>query len=147
MNISQQGREIKARLDNFDQIENDPTLTEGQKQAAYDSLIADYKAWQHKFDNSQELISKLGGNPGDLGNAPRTSANKLEIATKGYDINPLTFDNTAIDKILKSMDEGNPIVGKTFINEVGKKAFNTVESLLPAQLNPNVVARIHEDRF
>jgi HK97 family phage major capsid protein len=87
------------------------------------------------------------------------------ITTTMRDLNPLVFDDHALNTIQKSMELGAPadksdwmsrpqINTKIFRGAIESKAFNSVEgagtvadSLLPAQLMPGVVERVHEPRI
>jgi HK97 family phage major capsid protein len=134
-----------------------------QKQLKQD--LADYFAetetlkWEASrlgVDSKSAAMAQFGG---DLGNHPgiTTKSGPLSnlrpggqpITTTGGQLQPLEFDANAISVLAKSYESKTPVS-----TLVSTKAFNTVESgftlttpsLLPAELAPGVVERIHEDR-
>jgi HK97 family phage major capsid protein len=150
------------RLKNFGRdYENDPSLSEHQKQVAYETLEADFKRWQTDMENYEARGTLPMSTVTDSGNAAHKSVvphrggalsnirpNGKSIMTTGGMLQPLEFDAEAISVLSKAFD------AKTAASTLVTKAFNTVEtgqslttpSLLPAQLAPGVVERIHEDR-
>jgi HK97 family phage major capsid protein len=127
--------------------------------------LADYFAeketldWHAKRLNVDAKGAAMAQSGGDLGNRPgiTTKSGPLSnlrpggqpITTTGGQLQPLEFDANAISVLAKSYESKTPVS-----TLVSTKAFNTVESgftlttpsLLPAELAPGVVERIHEDR-
>lgn len=72
--------------------------------------------------------------------------NGRRITTLGRDVNPFVIDERTLDLVSKSLDSGHAFQVKLFKDAV-TKGFNTVEPLLPAELMPGQVERIHEPRI
>lgn len=155
--LDAQGRELQARLDNFAaDYENNPRLTEAQKQKAYETLQADYETWELNIDRHQhgrEFLKKMGTNPAGLRAQPTTQLFDGLVADKnithtGGQLAPLTFDGKALSAIGTSYETNQPIRVKAFSAET--KTFSTtlptMTGLLPAQLHPGVVERVWDVR-
>ena len=70
------------------------------------------------------------------------------ITTLGRDLNPFQIDEHTLDLMSKSLKTGHAFQVKLVDEDrVTTKGFNTVESLLPAELMPGLVERIHEPRI
>jgi HK97 family phage major capsid protein len=153
-----QQKDLDLRLKNFSAIEDDDTLSEAQKQKAYEVLEADHKAWkanmaQYEARNGNTPMSKMIDASGQLVGATKALSNILidgkPITTTGGMLQPLTFDEHTIEVLSKAYEAKTPVS-----TMVSTKAFNTVESgfttttpsLLPAQLAPGVVDRVHPPR-
>ena len=57
-------------------------------------------------------------------------------------MNPLAFNDSSLQRMYKAFQSRESMS----IRGVETKAFSTVDSLLPAELDPQVVAHIHEWR-
>jgi HK97 family phage major capsid protein len=98
-------------------------------------------------DLAPEMTTKgMTGTP--MGALSNIRPNGKAITTTGGMLQPLEFDKDAVSVLSKAYE------AKTPVSTLVTKAFNTVEtgysqttpSLLPGQLAPGVVERIHEDR-
>jgi HK97 family phage major capsid protein len=69
------------------------------------------------------------------------------ITTLGRDVNPFHVDERTLDLMSQSVKTGHAFRVKLVGDGVTTKGFNTVESLLPAELMPGVVERVHEPRI
>jgi HK97 family phage major capsid protein len=153
-----QGKDLDLRLKNFGAIENDPTLSEAQKQHAYEVLEADHKSWKANMEQYEARNGNIPmSNAIDTGSQPARATKALSnirvngksIYTTGGMLQPLTFDEHAIEVLSKAFEAKTPVS-----TLVSTKGFNTVESgfttttpsLLPAQLAPGVVDRVHPPR-
>lgn len=115
----------------------------------------------HKGLDADPRYAALRGN-GDIGAASKAAGHTngrapvsehfdkdgRRITTLGRDINPFQIDERTLELMSKSVKDGHAFQVK-LVDEsrVGAKNFNTVESLLPAELMPNVVERVHEPRI
>jgi HK97 family phage major capsid protein len=74
--------------------------------------------------------------------AASAATEPVKLATKGVQpgrlVNPLVFSEGALEAVFKAASSRQSI---------STKAFSTVEGLLPAQLNPNILGKIHESRL
>jgi HK97 family phage major capsid protein len=176
--LQSQGKDLELRLKRFDaDYEDNPRVSESQKQIEWDRLQSDYDTWKETMDRHKSTMrigdktinagdKRIGYHdiPSGFGDAATTTSkgipmtgnkalsnirpNGQAITTTGGDLQPLEFDAHAI----KALRDG--FESKTPTSTLVSKAFNTVEtgysttttSLLPAQLAPGVVERIHEDR-
>lgn len=152
-----QGRELTKRLDNFAaEFENNPHLTEAEKQKAYNSLRAEYEAWEadyERHEHGQEFFKKMGDNPAGLGAQPTTQLFDGLVAGKnithtGGQLAPLTFDGKALSAIGTSYETSQPIRVKAFNAETKTPtpSLPSMTGLLPAQLHPGVVERVWDVR-
>ncbi|ORB70860.1 hypothetical protein BST44_22790 [Mycobacterium scrofulaceum] len=71
------------------------------------------------------------------------------ITTLGRDVNPFRIDAHTLDLMSQSVKTGHAFQVKLVGDGITTKTpnFNTVDSLLPAELMPGVVERIHEPRI
>lgn len=156
--LDSQGRELQARIANFEaDYENNPRLTEVQKQKAYEALQADYDTWEinsYRHQHGQEFLKKMGDNPAGLGAQPTTQLFDGLVADKnithtGGQLAPLTFDGKALSAIGTSYETSQPIRVKAF-NAETKTAptpcLPSMTGLLPAQLHPGVMERVWDVR-
>lgn len=108
----------------------------------------------------KEFGKKMGSNPGGgLGSVTSKATGDgtpvsehfdqhgRRITTLGRDVNPFRIDERTLDLMSKSVKSGHAFQVKLVEDGVTTKGFNTVESLLPAELMPGVVERIHEPRI
>lgn len=153
-----QGRELTKRLESFAaEFENNPRLSEAQKQKAYEALQDEYEAWESnmtRYENGQESLKNMGDNPAGLGTRPTPQlfdglvAGKNVTATAG-ELAPLTFDGTAIGALAASYETNAPIRVKAFQADTKTGPVPSLPSmtgLLPAQLHPGVVERVWDVR-
>lgn len=152
-----QGRELTKRLDNFAaEFENNPHLTEAEKEKAYKSLRAEYEAWESnmtRHENGQESFKKMGTNPAGLGEKPNAQLFDGLVADKnithtGGQLAPLTFDGKALAAIGSSYETSQPIRVKAFSADTKtlSTSLPSMTGLLPAQLHPGVVERVWDVR-
>jgi HK97 family phage major capsid protein len=184
-NLESQAKDLKARIKyHREHVEDNPSLSETEKARAWESIKRDFEDWearQSKAAAGAAFMKKMGGadaassNPGGVKGIIPTMGGKAisenfdkngkPITTTMRDLNPLVFDEHALNTIQKSMEMGAPadradwmsrpqINTKIFRGDIETKAFNSVEgagtvadSLLPAQLMPGVVERVHEPRI
>jgi HK97 family phage major capsid protein len=122
-----------------------------------------YDAERFKWERDREeaskgLMKKMGDNPGGLGTAPSNASDGTpvsehfdqhgrRITTLGRDVNPFQIDARTLDLMSKSVKTGHAFQVKLVEDGVTTKGYNTVDSLLPAELMPGVVERIHEPRI
>ncbi|POX92233.1 phage major capsid protein [Mycobacterium kansasii] len=137
--IEAKGRELQQRLAHFGRdIENNPRLTEDQKHKTYEILRTDFEAWKEdcaRNEIGKEFVRKMGDNPGGLGSQPKLLMKGRRL---GREVCPLAFKEADLKAVHKAMETGQ---------NIRIKAFSSVESLLPAQLYPNVIGKIHEHRL
>ena len=76
---------------------------------------------------------------GDMGNEPNVTTK----AMTGAQLSPMAFGQKSLQRMYKAFQERQ----NCSIRAAETKAFSTVDSLLPAQLDPQVVAHIHEWRI
>ena len=101
----------------------------------------------------------MGDNPGGLLSATSKATSDgtpvsehfdqhgRRITTLGRDVNPFQIDARTLDLMSKSVKTGHAFQVKLVEDGVTTKGYNTVDSLLPAELMPGVVERIHEPRI
>jgi len=89
----------------------------------------------HKAATSRKY-ALLYGTSGDA--AGQNSGPAYKTKTLGRDACPLAFTEESLKAVHKAIENGQSI---------RVKAFSTVEPLLPAQLFPSVIGRIHEHRL
>lgn len=114
-------------------------------------------AWtneQKALDNERSVVeatNKMGGmESGSLGNY----ANSFPLPNKrlkGREACPLAFRESDFRAVHKAMESGQNITikgtGGIFGDNVETKAFSTVDPLLPPELFPSIIAKIHEHRL
>jgi len=96
---------------------------------------------RHKAAEADPRIVALKSFGGDLGaefDAPVT-----QKAT-GAQLSPLAFSDSSLKQMYKAFQNRQPFSIRA---EVSKKAFSTVDSLLPAELAPGIIAHQHEWRI
>jgi hypothetical protein len=88
------------------------------------------------YANAEAMMNKMGGlAAGSLGNAELPLPNKR---MKGRDFCPLQFREEDLKAVHKAMERGE---------NIRIKAFSTVDPLLPPELFPSIIAKIHEHRL
>jgi HK97 family phage major capsid protein len=146
----------RAQLD-AEASEIDAALTQAVETKSYTDLEALEKrvsalADARKDLEREEAIKKATSDPryaalrnyrgdaGNFANAAGTDSDGPVYQTKklGRDVCPLAFTEESLKRVHKAMQDGQSI---------RVKAFSTVEPLLPAQLFPSVIGRIHEHRL
>jgi HK97 family phage major capsid protein len=118
--------------------------------------------WAHENESikiAQEAIRRMGENPGGLGSVTSKATGDgtpvsehfdqhgRRITTLGRDINPFQIDERTLDLLSKSVKTGQAFQVKLVEDGVTTKGYNTVESLVPAELMPGAVERVHEPRI
>jgi hypothetical protein len=83
----------------------------------------------------------LRGYGGDAGSEPQIIAPQK---TTGAQLNPLAFGQKSLNAMYKAFKDRQPMTIKA---EPITKSFSSVDSLLPAQLDPQVIGQIHEWRI
>jgi HK97 family phage major capsid protein len=111
--------------------------------AKYDHKVKEWHDEQEDLDRAKEankagnaLAGKLGGNPGDV----RGSDYATKKSVTGKQLSPLAFDESSMKAMYKAFKNRQPMA-------IEAKSFSTVDSLLPAQLAPGVIAHQHEWRI
>lgn len=169
--IKAKGLELEKRLANFNtEIEDNPSLSESQKQKSYEGLKAEYEAWEaehKKHEIGQGLIAKMS-NHGEIPNP--TFAKTIEgnnnmsdrlsdakfvgvdgrvIETKGAQLSPLNVDDDAIKAMDQHHRTGLPVRVKGMTAAQGSVGLKTLDAsmptmtgLIPAQLLPGIVERV-----
>jgi HK97 family phage major capsid protein len=101
-----------------------------------DNLAQARKDLDRPIDPRIAAVAMYGG---DLAASP-------EVTTKatGAHVSPMAFSDASLQKMFNAFKDRQPLSIKA---EVATKAFSTVDSLLPAQLDPQVVGHIHEWRI
>jgi len=124
--------------------------TEAQTLAQYKAKINEWYEEQDVLDRAragnvsvEAMVSKMGVCAGDLGNANPPSPTKR---MKGRDACPLAFKESDFRALHAAMEKGQNIRIKS-VGDVSTKAFSTAESLLPAQLYPGIIGKVHEHRL
>jgi HK97 family phage major capsid protein len=163
-------KDFIRRCENFERdIEDNPSLSEATKAYEWKKLQADFRDIQSEIDQRHDIgeetnkgikaVTKALASAGSTaeqkgavshrgGALSNIRPNGKPILHTGGQLQPLDFDAEAISVLSKAYD------AKTPVSTMVTKAFNTVESgsslttpsLLPAELAPAVVERIHEDR-
>jgi HK97 family phage major capsid protein len=80
-----------------------------------------------------------------LDSEPATTGN--DRPRPGYQANPLNFSDASLKAMAKAALSRQATVAKATPKKVDAKAFSTVDSLLPPQLLPGIVAHQHEWRL
>jgi hypothetical protein len=112
---------------------------------------------------SSSAYAAVRGFGGDLGSASNAAGHDINgrtpvsehfdqhgrcITTLGRDLNPFQIDEKTLELMSKSVKTGHAFQVKLVDEDrVTRKGYNTVDSLLPAELMPGVVERIHEPRI
>ena len=123
-----------------------------------DQWYAENDLINDRTESGERFAKKMGDNPGGLGTAPSNASDGTpvsehfdqhgrRITTLGRDVNPFQIDARTLDLMSKSVKTGHAFQVKLVEDGVTTKGYNTVESLLPAELMPGVVERIHEPRI
>lgn len=143
--------ELEKRLANFTtEYENNPTVSESQKEKAYRALAADFTAWEaecEKLNIGKAFIKRMGTNPTGLGTAPNTdSLYQLGAKGLGKDVYPFALPKDEVHKAYETVSRGgNYIIKARNFGET--KTFTSVESNLVPQLAPGVVGEYFEARL
>jgi HK97 family phage major capsid protein len=159
--LTAQAQAIEARFKEYQ--------AQGEPEWMGKSIDRDMAAWQQAWDqietarknyeSGQAFMTKMGTNPGGLGSVTTKSTgdgtpvsehfdqNGRRITTLGRDVNPFHIDERTLDLMAKSVKDGHAFQVKLKQDGVTTKGFNTVDTLLPAELMPGVVERIHEPRI
>jgi HK97 family phage major capsid protein len=87
-------------------------------------------------DATNAMMNKMGGSAGDLGNASNPPSPTKRM--KGREFCPLQFREEDLKAVHKAMECGQ---------NIKIKAFSTVDPLLPPELFPSIIAKIHEHRL
>ena len=95
-------------------------------------------AREERINSSDPCSAALRRSGGDLGSQPMMTRK----APTGAQVNPLAFNDSSLQRMYKAFQSRESMS----IRGVETKAFSTVDSLLPAELDPQVVAHIHEWR-
>lgn len=118
-----------------------------------------FKWEREKEEACKGFMNKMGDNPGGLLSATSKATSDgtpvsehfdqhgRRITTLGRDVNPFQIDARTLDLMSKSVKTGHAFQVKLVEDGVTTKGYNTVDSLLPAELMPGVVERIHEPRI
>jgi HK97 family phage major capsid protein len=126
--------------------------TEAHTLAQYKAKINEWFEEQEELDRAragkasvETMVRKMGVAAGDLGNASNPSPTRR---LKGRDACPLAFKESDFKALHKAMETGQNIRIKSVgVGDVETKAFSTAESLLPAQLYPGIIGKVHEHRL
>jgi HK97 family phage major capsid protein len=164
--INARERELKSRADALQRRMD--VSTKNMSAETYTSIRAEFNAIQaeKKALNAERDAYNAGlkmNNWGDAGTAPRLHGDGRiagtpvsehfgkdgkRITTLGADLNPFVITEKTLDLVSESIQSGHAFQVKLMDGaNVETKSFNTVESLLPAELMPGVVERIHEPRI
>lgn len=146
---------MEKRLANFTTAyENNPTVTEPQKEKAYRALRADFTAWEvecEKLNIGKAFITRMGSNPAGIGTAPNTdSLYQLGAKGLGKDFYPFGLPKAELQKAFEVIKRGGNYIieDKSFASgAVETKTFSSVESLLVPQQAPGVVGEYFEARL
>jgi HK97 family phage major capsid protein len=125
--------------------------TEAQVLAQYKGKINEWYDEQEALDRAragnasvEAMVSKMGVFAGDLGGTSSPPTKRM----KGRDACPLAFKEADFRALHKAMETGQNIRIKSVgVGDVETKAFSTAESLLPAQLYPGIIGKVHEHRL
>jgi HK97 family phage major capsid protein len=100
----------------------------------------------HKAAASDPRWAAIAGSMGDAADQPvRAKEVKRPL---GREACPLAFTEESLKAVHQAMQEGRNIRVKAFNPaDVQTKAFSTVDPLLPAELFPSIIARVHEARI
>ncbi|CAM5737122.1 hypothetical protein MAUB1S_01793 [Mycolicibacterium aubagnense] len=97
---------------------------------------AELEAESAKLAKADEFVAKKMG--GSFGDAAGHGEPAYQTKKLGKDVCPLAFTEESLRQVHKAMENRQSI---------RVKAFSTVDPLLPAQLFPSVIARVHENRL
>jgi HK97 family phage major capsid protein len=101
---------------------------------------------RHKSFAADPRYTAIAGSGGDIAEQPvKAKEVKRQL---GREVCPMAFKESDLRAVHQAMQEGRNIRIKAFDPaDVETKAFSTVDSLLPAQLFPSIIAKIHEHRL
>lgn len=91
-----------------------------------------------EWEESREKAGAYLANGGDAGSEPYITTKQMT----GKQLSPLAFSEKSLKAMYKAFQNRQPMSIRA-----ETKAFSSVDSLLPAQLDPQVVAHIHEWRI
>jgi HK97 family phage major capsid protein len=134
MNIETRERELKARAA---KLQNRASVIKTMTAAERKQFDRDLTAWENdanalKADKDDHRIKALRFGMDD------DYQPNFQKKTLGREANPMAFSEESLRAVHKAMQDGQ---------NIRVKAFSTVDSLLPAQLHPNVIGKIHEHRL
>lgn len=159
---------MAQRLASFkNEIEDDHSLTEAQKQAEFDKLVADYKAVQRDIKNQEargtnpmskamdpgSLVGSSTVNGGPMNTVDNVSGMTYEeLASKVPDLDGTIIKTRGlhVDPVELNDRVGAKNVSDAIIKAVGDgsrvsmKAFTTASSLVPADLSLPIQERIYD---
>lgn len=145
--------ELDKRLVNWAQdYENNPRLSESQKEKAFNALKAECEALDREADKlniGKAFATKMGSNPTGLGSAPDTeSLYQLGAKGLGKDLYPFGLPKAEVHKAYEvTAKGGNYIIKGTDYANVETKTFSSVESLLVPQQAPGIIGEYFEGRL
>jgi HK97 family phage major capsid protein len=135
-NLETRETELNRRWDALvarSQTDNSPVILTEMKQvhAEFDALEIDKKS----FKAREAAIAKIDGSAKGAG-----SYQPEKKALTGKQVSPLAFSETKLKEMHRAFQNRQSY-------SIQAKGFSTVESLLPAELEPGVVEHIHEWRI
>jgi HK97 family phage major capsid protein len=113
---------------------------------AEEKELLDREEAVHKSVASDPRYAAVMGSGGDIADQP---VKVKEVRRKlGREVNPLAFTEESLREVHRAMCEGRNIKVSAFNPaDVQKKAFSTVEPLMPPELFQSIIAKIHEHRL
>jgi HK97 family phage major capsid protein len=140
MNIETRERYLKQCADKLEKRINACTTKTQLKalQPEVERLHDAWTDWQRQRDIKSSSMYSLMRNGGDAGEQPEITTRTLT----GRELAPLSFSEASLKAMYKAYLDRQP-----FTIRAETKAFSTVDSLLPPQLDPYVVEEIHEWRI
>jgi HK97 family phage major capsid protein len=101
--------------------------------------VSDHATAKKEFERqAQRTTPAWALGAADAGSQPDYSSKRLT----GRQLSPMEFSDTSLKRAFKAFKNG-----ENFTMKAETKGYSDVDSLLPAQLNPSVVAHIHENRL
>ncbi len=95
------------------------------------------KEYKNKTVTNNPAYKAVQAYGGDLGVEPTVSTKRMT----GKELSPLAFSEASLKTMYKAFQDRTPMTIRA-----ETKGFSSVDSLLPAQLNPAVIGQIHEWR-
>lgn len=150
-------KDLQLRLDNFVRdVENDRSLTEAQKKAAFDVLEQDHTRLMRDLEDyearGETTMSKFISESGNAANHQSNVPADYPLGAKGLgrDVFPFGLPRQEVRKAYEATKRGGNyiIAGKDFASNIETKdTFTTVDNLLVAQQAPGIVPEYFEARL
>ncbi len=157
--LRERGENLKARIKG---LKKNDLAAWDQEFQRFDADWKDFQRDKEVAEAGRKMSDRMQGSGGDqvtktarIDGLPAGALSNIRpggqiIKTTGGMLQPLEFDEHAISVLSKGFETKTPattmVTTKTGFNTVETGYSQTTPSLLPAQLAPGVVERVHEDR-